>query len=98
MCSRRDTAANSTEWMVGQAGQALEAITTAVDGISATMTHLASAAEEQTAVANEINQGIVAISDATHEGSAGMTQLEAAGRQLTRLAGELRDQAGRFRA
>ena len=96
MGSSRQSAQASME-TAGQAGRALEAITTAVDGISATMIQLASAAEEQTAVANEINQGIVAISDATHEGSAGMTQLEAAGRQLTRLAGELRDQAGRFR-
>ncbi len=79
-----------------QAGQALTAITTAVNGISESMIQIASAAEEQTAVANEINQGVVAISDANHQGSAGMIQLEAAGHQLTRLAGDLKDQAGHF--
>lgn len=81
----------------GQAERALDAITVAVGGISASMTQIASAAEEQTAVANEINQRLVAISDATHQGSAGMTQLEAASQQLNQLTGELEAHASRFK-
>jgi methyl-accepting chemotaxis protein len=88
--------ANAAVVTARHAGHALESITVAVAHISATMIDIASAAEEQTAVTNEITRGVVAISDATHQGSAGMTQLDAAGQQLTRLAHELTAQAGRF--
>ncbi len=89
--------AHASRATAGKAGQALDSITAAVDGISAVMAQIASAAEEQTAVANEINQRIVGVSDATHAWSAGATQLEAAGQELERLAGELRQRAVRFR-
>ncbi|EXJ12614.1 methyl-accepting chemotaxis protein [Imhoffiella purpurea] len=80
-----------------KAGEALADIRDAVGGISDFMTQIASATQEQTAVASEINQNVVAIRDATHQGSAGMTQLEAAGAQLNGLADELRNRAGLFR-
>ncbi|AHF05060.1 methyl-accepting chemotaxis protein [Marichromatium purpuratum 984] len=83
---------------VGRAGESLEAITGAVDGISEMMNRIATAAEEQTAVANEINQGVVAISDANHRSSENMTELEHAGQQLERLAEELQAEATRFKA
>ncbi|MBK1640547.1 chemotaxis protein [Chromatium okenii] len=80
----------------GNAGLALGAITDAIGGISAAMLQIASAAEEQTAVANEINQGVIAISDATHRGTTGMGHLEAASVQLTQLAATLRGHATQF--
>jgi len=79
-----------------KAGQALESITDAIGGISASMLQIASAAEEQTAVANEINQGVIAISDATHRGNTGLVHLETASVKLTQLAIELRGHAERF--
>lgn len=82
---------------VREAEHALESITEAVNGISGSMTQIASAAEEQTAVADEVNRRIVAISDAAHQGSAGMTHLEDASRQLTRLSLELTAHAGQFK-
>ena len=79
-----------------KAGLALKSITEAIGGISAFMLQIASAAEEQTAVASEINQGVIAISDATHRGNTGLAHLEMASIQLTQLATELRNHAERF--
>jgi methyl-accepting chemotaxis protein len=92
--SQRGTEAAMTA--AGAAGQALDAITASIGGISAAMLQIASAAEEQTAVATEINQGVIAISDATHRGTVGMGHLENAGMQLTHLAKTLREYAGQF--
>ncbi|MCF1183183.1 methyl-accepting chemotaxis protein [Marichromatium gracile] len=96
MGQSQEAAALSVE-RVGRAGESLEAITGAVDGISEMMNRIATAAEEQTAVANEINQGVVAISDANHRSSENMTELEHAGQQLERLAEELQAEATRFK-
>ncbi|PQJ97389.1 methyl-accepting chemotaxis protein [Chromatium okenii] len=79
-----------------KAGLALKSMTDAIGGISASMLQIASAAEEQTAVANEINQGVIAISDATHRGNTGLAHLETASVKLIQLATELRSHAERF--
>jgi methyl-accepting chemotaxis protein len=82
--------------MATQADNALKEITAAVAQISDTMIQIASAAEEQTAVAHEINRGILAINSVTREGAEGTAELAVAGDQLTRLAGELKMQVSRF--
>jgi methyl-accepting chemotaxis protein len=80
-----------------RAGEALGAITAAVEGISASMGQIASAAEEQTAVAIEISRGVVSINEATRRTSDNMGELEQAGRALEQLAGDLKEQSAHFK-
>ncbi|MBK1653687.1 methyl-accepting chemotaxis protein [Allochromatium vinosum] len=94
--NRSQQGAGDSMATAGRAGESLQAITAAVDGISETMTQIASAAEEQTAVAVEISRGILSISGGTREASDSMTELEQAGHGLEELANELRGHAMRF--
>ncbi|EXJ16157.1 methyl-accepting chemotaxis protein [Imhoffiella purpurea] len=81
----------------GEAEHALDAITEAVAGISGAMGQIAGAAEEQSAVANEISHRIVAITDAAHQRSASVNQLETASELLVRLTDELKARASQFK-
>ena len=96
MARSREGATTSME-TASRAGEALGAITAAVEGISASMGQIASAAEEQTAVAIEISRGVVSINEATRQTSDNMGELAQAGHALERLAGDLRDEATRFK-
>lgn len=60
-------------------------------------TQIASAAEEQSAVAEEVNRNIARIHDATIETSAGSDQVAGASRDLAVLAGQLRSRVSVFR-
>ena len=60
-------------------------------------TQIASAAEEQTTVAEEINQNIIRISDVSVQTSTGAEQTASTARELARLAGSLQDMVARFR-
>lgn len=79
------------------AGAALNAITDAVNAISGLNAQIASAAEEQTAVAEEINRNLVNISEVAIETSSGSEQTAQASQQVTNLAQELKRLAGQFR-
>ena len=79
------------------AGLALDAITVAVDAINNLNAQIASAAEQQTAVAEEINRNIVNISEIALETSAGSEQTAQAGQQVTHLAQELKRLANQFK-
>lgn len=81
----------------GDAGQALESITGAVDTINDVNTLIASAAEEQSAVAEEINRNITNINDVANRSAAGASETAAAGDELARLAQELRRLVGEFK-
>lgn len=81
----------------GNAGVALDAITVAVDAINSLNAQIASAAEEQTAVAEEINRNIVNISEIALETSTGSEQTAQAGQQVTNLAQELKRLANQFK-
>ena len=81
----------------GDAGQALESITGAVDTINDVNTQIASAAEEQSAVAEEINRNITIINDVANRSAAGASETAAAGDELARLAQELRRLVGEFK-
>ncbi|BCU07904.1 methyl-accepting chemotaxis protein [Allochromatium tepidum] len=94
--NRSRQGANDSMATASKAGEALGAITSAVDGISETMSQIAGAAEEQTAVAIEISRGILSISGGTRDASENMAELEQAGRGLEELAGDLRERAIRF--
>ena len=81
----------------GEAGAALETLSTTVSEISDMNTQIASAAEEQSATADTINESITRLSDIARENAESNSQVVAANEELARLAGELREMAGRFR-
>lgn len=80
----RDSVSHAT-----QAGEALDAITASVATINAMNTQIASAAEEQNVVAEEINRNIVNISNITEEAAEGAGQTSGASQTLSQLSEEL---------
>ncbi len=82
---------------VGTAGQALEAITRAVTAINDMNTQIASAAEEQSATAEEINRNVVNIAQISDETAEGARQTAQTTQTLTQLAGNLRNAISQFR-
>jgi len=91
----REKAAESVE-QAGKAGAALEAITQMVDTITSMNTQIASAANEQSTTAEEINRNIVNISQVADETANGAQQTSRATNELARLAVDLQQQVGRF--
>ena len=89
--------AHGTAEQAAQAGDSLQAITAAVGRINDMNTQIASAAEEQTAVAEEINRNIVNISQAVADTSQGAGQTAQASDELARLAADLQARVGQFR-
>mgnify|MGYP000701503641 CR=1 FL=1 len=82
---------------INATGQLLEAVLDGIVTINDKTTQIASAAEEQTTVAEEINQNIIRISDVSVQTSAGAEETAATARELARLAGSLQDMVARFR-
>ncbi len=80
-----------------QADTSLKKISVAVGNISDTSAQIASAAEEQTAVAEEINRNIVNINDMAQETASGTQQTTLASEELARLAAELQQAVEVFR-
>ncbi|SDX73213.1 methyl-accepting chemotaxis protein [Allochromatium warmingii] len=79
------------------AEQSLDAITTAVTTLTDVNTMVASAAEEQSAVAEEMNRNVTRISDAAEGNAQIALQTTEASEQLARLAAELQDLVGHFK-
>ncbi|MGX9460046.1 methyl-accepting chemotaxis protein [Shewanella sp. A14] len=88
-------AKNSTK-QAAQAGEALTRITQSVATIANMATQIATAAEEQTAVSDEINRNIVNIRDETHLTVANAEQSHAASVQVDQLSQQLRTQINQF--
>ena len=81
----------------GMAGaEALESITTQVTRINDMNHQIASAAEEQSAVAEEINRNITAISQLAEEVVQGADEITVANDRQLRLVGEFRGMAQQF--
>jgi methyl-accepting chemotaxis protein len=81
----------------GTAGVSLESITQAVATINDMTAQIASAAEEQTHVTEEINRNVTQIAQAVEATAQGAEQTAAAGEELARIAAELQASVGRFR-
>ncbi|MCB1849977.1 MAG: methyl-accepting chemotaxis protein [Gammaproteobacteria bacterium] len=90
------TQANAGVEQAVQAGQALEEITRAVDRITDMSTQIASAVEEQSAVAEEINRNIHNIAEVASKTQTGADQNATAAKELARLASGLQTEVGRF--
>ena len=88
--------AQKTVEQIHQAKGALGKISNEVSAINDMNAQIASASEEQSAVAEEVNQNISRIHDATVETSAGSDQVAASSRELSALAVQLRDRVRFF--
>ena len=95
MQAGREKAEESVE-QAGKAGEALQMITQVVDNIKSMNMQIASAAEEQSATAEEINRNIVNISEVAQETSTGSRQTATASDELARLAADLQSQVSKF--
>ncbi len=80
-----------------KAGQALESITRAVGVINDMSTHIASSAEEQSAVTNEMHENITTISSLAEQNAQGANESLAASQQLARLAEQLQQMVAQFK-
>ncbi|ELQ17987.1 methyl-accepting chemotaxis protein [Pseudomonas fluorescens BRIP34879] len=88
--------AESTLNIAKGAGLALDTINAAVIEINERNLVIASAAEEQAAVAREVDRNLVNIRDLSTQSSNGAAQTSAASGELTRLAVDLNNMVSRF--
>ncbi len=88
--------AEQTVKQAGDAGASLNTITRSVSTINDMNTQIASAAEEQTGVAEEINRNIVDINVISERNAVGATQVLDASKDLNRLTEELNSVVQRF--
>ena len=91
------TKAEQSVEQAAKAGQALETITGVVDNIKTMNMQIASAAEQQSATAEEINRNIVNITEVAQETANGSMETATASDQLARLASDLQNQVGNFK-
>lgn len=89
--------ATQTVGQAEQAGQALDAITDAISTINNMNSQIASAAEEQTAVAEEINRNVITIARVADETSGSAQQTTKTSSELGALAMELQDLISEFK-
>jgi len=80
-----------------RSGEALRTISDAVQKINQMSAQIASAAEEQRAVSEEINRNIVAINDMSSETASGAEETATASQELARMATELQDLVMQFK-
>jgi methyl-accepting chemotaxis protein len=78
-------------------GEVLESITNAINQISDMNNQIASAAEEQSVVAEEINRNVVGITEISEHTANGAQQTASASEGLNNLAGQLQRIVGQFK-
>jgi len=78
-------------------GEQIMEITRAVDDISRLNSQIATAAEQQTAVAEDINQNVTLIRDVSEQSANDSTEVAAASHELARLGEGLQTQVARFK-
>ncbi|MGP6460994.1 methyl-accepting chemotaxis protein [Pseudomonas parakoreensis] len=88
--------ANSTLELAKAAGEALEEIASAFTLINERNLVIASASEEQAAVAREVDRNLMNIRDLATQTSAGANQTSAASQELSRLAVDLNNMVAKF--
>ena len=96
MESSRNEAQNSVE-QTARAGESLEKITQAVTVINDMSTHIASAAEEQSSVSQEMHQNVSSISEMADKTSQGASENLSASQELARLAEHMQKLVGQFK-
>jgi methyl-accepting chemotaxis protein len=88
---------NQAQTVAAEAAKALEQITARIIAISDSNRVIASAAEEQSNVAKEIDGNITTISDLAAQTVVGANQTSASTAELTRLAIELNELVVKFK-
>ncbi len=78
-------------------GEQIREITEAVDEINRVNSQIATAAEQQTAVSDEINQNVTLIRDVSDRSSGDAKEVASTSQELARLGKELRGLVARFR-
>ncbi len=96
MSLSRDRARDTVE-TAQNAGASLDSIGRAVDTIVQMNTQIAAAAEEQGAVAEEINHNVVRIQDMSEQTAAGAAETARASADLARLSDDLQGLVGQFK-
>ena len=96
MESSRALTDNTLE-LARRAGERLEAITRTVSGIQSMNQQIAAAAEQQSAVAEEINRSVLSVRDISEQTAAASEETAASSVELARLGTELQGLVGRFR-
>lgn len=96
MNKSREQATDSVDH-AGKAGSALTTITAAVTSIRDMNIQIATAAEEQSQVSEEINRNIVNIRDIVASTAEGTNQTSQASEELAQLAGDLQSLVGEFK-
>ena len=91
-----NTRARSTLDIAKSAGTALEEIASAFTLINERNLLIASASEQQAAVAREVDRNLMNIRDLAHQTSTGANQTSAASQELSRLAVDLNSMVARF--
>ena len=93
--SRRQT--GETVEMAGRTGTSLQNIAQAVAVINDMNTQIASAAEQQSAVAEEMNRNVTNIAQVSDQTAAGSEQTAASSQELSRLAQDLQGLVAHFK-
>ncbi|KAF0192161.1 MAG: Methyl-accepting chemotaxis protein [Gammaproteobacteria bacterium] len=91
------TQAQKTVEQVAKAGTTFESIADRIDTITSMNTQIATAAEEQEAVAEEINKNIVAIRDVASDTAEGARQAATSSEQLSSFALQVQTLVGKFK-
>ncbi len=91
------TRSTETVERINHATDALRTIEKSVGHIHDQVTQIATAAEQQSQVAEEINQNVVRIVDAAQRSDTGVTQTNEASHELARLGESLRDLVAQFK-
>ncbi|WP_038050767.1 methyl-accepting chemotaxis protein [Thioalkalivibrio sp. ALJ1] len=89
--------AHASVEQVNLAGESLIAITQSVTRISDMNTQIASAAEEQSTVAEEINRNVANITEVLDQTAAGSEQIRNASEELSKLASQQQQRVGQFK-
>ncbi len=82
---------------VNETGRILHQVLLGIAGINDQNIQIASAAEQQSTVAEQINQKVLSISEVAVQSSAGAGQTAMTSRELAGLAGQLDDLISRFK-
>lgn len=88
---------DSSVELTRRAGSALESITRTVSTIQAMNSQIATAAEQQSAVAEEINRSVLNVRDVSEQTSSASEETAASSAELARLGVYLQTLVGRFR-
>ncbi|AIG04349.1 putative methyl-accepting chemotaxis protein [Pseudomonas fluorescens] len=88
---------DSSVELTRRAGHALENITRTVSAIQAMNQQIATAAEQQSAVAEEINRSVLNVRDVSEQTAAASEETAASSTELARLGTHLQSLVGRFR-